>query len=651
MIASKKRAPSLLALILVLFGFGVTDALVGSVRGVRSSAGLAAEVSRAVPGDNCDSPYQVTLDWNTLPFYLSSESTCDRGNYYDSTCLGYYDGGEDFIMEITLPQLMSLMFTLNPKGTTYTGMSLSDHCPPDSDCIAVASQYGSNYLTLEIPLLEPGTYYLMVDNWPDPGCIPDFDLEISEIFFDNPGHQCGFPLPVDISPTQLPVYLDYLYTCGAEDDYNGTCLESYDGGEDFVLQFTVNQAATCDIVLDPQGTSYTGMVLDDVCPPGHAECIAMSTSTSGSPHQISNVVLDPGEYYLMVDTWPAPDCIPQFSILIDGAFNHAMGDNCDLPQYLALPDDLPITLSHQYTWGRGDDYNNTCLGDFDEGEDYVMQLDVSSAVCVNISLDPHRLAGTAFALFTGCPSDTGCIVSSSNAAATAHGVTDVSLDAGTYYLLVDCTASAGSIEKFDLAFEPCPSHPANDDIAGAIATANVVDLSFSTIEATFDGPGVCQEAPNIWYCYTPPGTGVAEISLCGSSYDTRLAVYRGCDLDSIQELLACSDDDCDLQSLAHVEVIAGQAYLIEIGGSGGATGEGSLTAYISTYICGDINSDMMINISDVVYLIAYIFGGGQAPDPFVAADVDCNAIVNISDAVYMMMRIFGGGPAPCAQCQ
>ncbi len=67
-------------------------------------------------------------------------------------------------------------------------------------------------------------------------------------------------------------------------------------------------------------------------------------------------------------------------------------------------------------------------------------------------------------------------------------------------------------------------------------------------------------------------------------------------------------------------------------------------------LCGDADGNHIVNISDAVYLIAYIFGGGTAPDPLISGDSDCNEIVNISDAVYLIAYIFGGGPAPCAAC-
>jgi hypothetical protein len=72
---------------------------------------------------------------------------------------------------------------------------------------------------------------------------------------------------------------------------------------------------------------------------------------------------------------------------------------------------------------------------------------------------------------------------------------------------------------------------------------------------------------------------------------------------------------------------------------------------IEGLMCGDADGNGIVNISDAVFLISYIFGGGPAPDPYTAGDADCNGIVNISDAVYLIAYIFGGGSAPCATCE
>lgn len=72
---------------------------------------------------------------------------------------------------------------------------------------------------------------------------------------------------------------------------------------------------------------------------------------------------------------------------------------------------------------------------------------------------------------------------------------------------------------------------------------------------------------------------------------------------------------------------------------------GELTV-VESVLCGDANGDALVNISDVVYLIAYIFAGGAAPSPPWTGDVNCDSMVNISDALYLLFSAWGG-PPPC----
>ncbi|MCX6832720.1 MAG: dockerin type I repeat-containing protein [candidate division Zixibacteria bacterium] len=73
------------------------------------------------------------------------------------------------------------------------------------------------------------------------------------------------------------------------------------------------------------------------------------------------------------------------------------------------------------------------------------------------------------------------------------------------------------------------------------------------------------------------------------------------------------------------------------------------TTAAGSYLCGDANADGTTDISDVVYLIAYIFSGGSAPQPLLAADANHDGTVDISDVVYLIAYIFSGGPAPDCQ--
>jgi parallel beta-helix repeat protein len=67
------------------------------------------------------------------------------------------------------------------------------------------------------------------------------------------------------------------------------------------------------------------------------------------------------------------------------------------------------------------------------------------------------------------------------------------------------------------------------------------------------------------------------------------------------------------------------------------------------YICGDANSDGLVNVGDPVFLINYIFKGGPAPDPLESGDVNCDDEINVGDAVFEISYIFKGGPEPCCR--
>jgi len=64
------------------------------------------------------------------------------------------------------------------------------------------------------------------------------------------------------------------------------------------------------------------------------------------------------------------------------------------------------------------------------------------------------------------------------------------------------------------------------------------------------------------------------------------------------------------------------------------------------WVCGDVNSNGAVNIADLTYLIAYLFGGGPPPLPYYRGSVNGDDKVNVSDVTYLIAYLFGGGPAP-----
>jgi len=70
------------------------------------------------------------------------------------------------------------------------------------------------------------------------------------------------------------------------------------------------------------------------------------------------------------------------------------------------------------------------------------------------------------------------------------------------------------------------------------------------------------------------------------------------------------------------------------------------TAKVSFIRYGDVNGDGHITISDVVYLINYLWKNGPPPTPYEAGDTNCDGWVTLSDVVYLINYLYYGGPAP-----
>lgn len=108
------------------------------------------------------------------------------------------------------------------------------------------------------------------------------------------------------------------------------------------------------------------------------------------------------------------------------------------------------------------------------------------------------------------------------------------------------------------------------------------------------------------------------------------------------------------QSAEHIyEIIRHSADREPYGGGDGRVndlvGWGRVNAdrAVMTVTRGDVNNDGQLNVSDAVFIVAHIFGGGPVPvtNPGVA-DANCSGGISISDAVFIIAFIFGGGPDP-----
>ncbi|MFN8177666.1 MAG: hypothetical protein U0167_07060 [bacterium] len=116
--------------------------------------------------------------------------------------------------------------------------------------------------------------------------------------------------------------------------------------------------------------------------------------------------------------------------------------------------------------------------------------------------------------------------------------------------------------------QPVPNPIHIDQGGDTIATATPIPSLPYTDSGTTAGyvdNGSCgfEGAPDVVYSYTVAADVRVDISLCGSGFDTVLYVYQ----DVQGNVIACSDDYCDLQSALHnVALVAGHTYYIVVDG-------------------------------------------------------------------------------------
>jgi hypothetical protein len=143
-----------------------------------------------------------------------------------------------------------------------------------------------------------------------------------------------------------------------------------------------------------------------------------------------------------------------------------------------------------------------------------------------------------------------------------------------------------------------PIPPINDNCGSAVSIGNGA-TSFDSTNATTDGPDACLFSGqagivrDVWYTYTNGNcTDPVTIETCGSSFDTKIALYADCN--SLATPIACNDDTAacaggagaGLGSRISFTPTANTTYLLRVGAYPTATPEtGAGVITITTGTC------------------------------------------------------------------
>ena len=72
----------------------------------------------------------------------------------------------------------------------------------------------------------------------------------------------------------------------------------------------------------------------------------------------------------------------------------------------------------------------------------------------------------------------------------------------------------------------------------------------------------------------------------------------------------------------------------------------SLACVRRAFVRGNANDDATVNLSDALYLLSFLFLGGQPLNCELSGDTSGDGTLNLSDAVHLLDHLFRGGPPP-----
>ncbi|RMF82979.1 MAG: hypothetical protein D6744_05570, partial [Planctomycetota bacterium] len=327
-------------------------------------AGVACDPNnpcpQPLPNDNCDIaevipgvPFNTTVDTtNALPGLPVGSCNSSSAADMDNDVWYQYTPPNDCLLSITVDPTdydgLTAVYT-GPDCNNLTEIACADE--PEPHVINIAATAGTTYW---IQIGDWGSFpgggitNLSLDCSAAPGacCFPDGAcqqltaadcLTAGGSFLGEgipcdpnnpcpqptPGDNCALPIAVSL-PAEIP-YTDVNTTCGRVDDYDTTCMGSYDNGEDAIYEVTVTAAGCYRFTIDGD-TIWDGIALFNICPAsGDPNCLGQATSSS-SPESFE-VDLMPGTYYLMVDTFASPDCM-NYTLTIEDCLPPLSNDDC-----------------------------------------------------------------------------------------------------------------------------------------------------------------------------------------------------------------------------------------------------------------------------------------------------------------------------------
>jgi len=177
---------------------------------------------------------------------------------------------------------------------------------------------------------------------------------------------------------------------------------------------------------------------------------------------------------------------------------------------------------------------------------------------------------------------------------------------------------------------------ANKILAGYVYAAGWPTI---TVISPTEGQVWCAESESTlcvtWTSFSLPGN--VKIELSTNSWDTVLIANTPND----------GEYCCSLQCIPCIPYkTSSESCRVKISDALSGYVYGESEHDFTIYLPGDQNLDCIVDLGDVLYLIAYLYKNGPAPYPFVAGDVNCDGTIDLADVLYLIAYLYKNGPPP-----
>ncbi|MCB9265066.1 MAG: T9SS type A sorting domain-containing protein [Lewinellaceae bacterium] len=515
----------------------------------------------------------------SLPY--SGALTCSGANDItasNTSCTSVstlYFGGQEALLSFTPATDMTVSIVYS--GQSYTQISLYEGCPTTAGgCVAGVSSSASSK-SLMAPVTGGTEYFILVDTWPSPPSPCPGDITVME-FMPPDGDNCSNAQ--DLATLTSPYSGT---TTGYSNDYGTSSFACPSDAVDRVFYIDVPPAAT--LTIGQSSNLYDSrhrLAYGGACP-GDNEIACVDDPDTQTEVWINTTGAMQRVYWLQdgYTTTSAGDFTLAWDLVVPPPVPN---DFCDSAEPIACGETVSGT-----TIGASTDAVGACGTSISgPGVWYTFTANTDSRF-YSLSTCNQADFDTKISVYTGSCEGLVCLGGADDSQDCSGGTTELIFTPSygrVHYVLVQGTSIGDFNLTLDCNADPFPEDPGptptnNDDCSGAIAVSCGDVVSGTTVGFNDSNPSACGgggdgASAGVWYTITGNGD-VITASLCGSGFDTQIAVYSGsCGS------LSCvtgNDDFCGLQSQASWPSVDGETYYIYV--DGWNTNSGNFTLSIS----------------------------------------------------------------------